>query len=65
VTIDGRRRCRTTTQAPLSVIAPGNTPQYVGSVKKAYDANRGPKVLVRYENLSAETLDIMERITSR
>jgi len=34
----------------------------VGSVKKAYDANRGPKVLVRYENLRMETLEIMERI---
>src|SRR5829696_7956331 len=31
--------------------------QSVGGAKQAYDAHRGPKVLVRYEDLRASTLD--------
>jgi Sulfotransferase family len=36
--------------------------QHTGSAKKAYDAHRGPKVLVRYEELRADTLETMKRI---
>lgn len=36
----------------------------VGSVKRAYDAHRGPKVLVRYEDLRADALGTMKRIYS-
>ena len=36
--------------------------QHAGSAKKAYDAHRGPKVLVRYEDLRADTLETMKRI---
>jgi hypothetical protein len=38
--------------------------QSVGGAKQAYDAHRGPKVLVRYEDLRASTLDEMRRIYS-
>jgi hypothetical protein len=35
---------------------------YVGNSKRAYDAHKGPKVLVRYEDLLADTLGTMRRI---
>ncbi len=38
--------------------------QHAGSAKKAYDAHRGPRVLVRYEDLRADTLETMKRIYS-
>jgi hypothetical protein len=37
---------------------------HVGNAKKAYDAHRGLKVLVRYEDLRSDTLAQMERIHS-
>ena len=37
---------------------------YVGNSKLAYDAHKGPKVLVRYEALRADTLETMKRIYS-
>ena len=37
---------------------------YMGNSKLAYDAHRGPKVLVRYEDLRADTRGTMERIYS-
>jgi len=37
---------------------------YVGNSKRAYDDHQGPKVLVRYEELRADTLGTMERIYS-
>ena len=36
----------------------------VGNSKKAYDAHRGPKVFVKYEDLRSDTLVIMRRIYS-
>ena len=38
--------------------------QHAGSAKKAYDAHKGPKVLVRYEELRSDTLGTMKRIYS-
>jgi hypothetical protein len=38
--------------------------QHAGNAKKAYDAHRGPKVMVRYEDLRAETPGTMRRIYS-
>ena len=38
--------------------------RYVGNSKEAYEAHRGPKVLVRYEELRADTLATMKRIYS-
>jgi hypothetical protein len=38
--------------------------QYVGNSKRAYDAHEGPKALVRYEELRADTLATMRRIYS-
>lgn len=38
--------------------------QSVAGAKKAYDAHRGPKTLVRYEDLRTETLTEMRRIYS-
>jgi Sulfotransferase domain len=38
--------------------------QHAGSAKKAYDAHRGSKVLVRYEELRSDTLGTMKRIYS-
>jgi hypothetical protein len=39
--------------------------QHAGNAKLAYDAHRGPKVMVRYEDLRADTLGTMRRIYSR
>ena len=36
----------------------------VGNAKRAYEAHRGPKVLVKYEELRADTLATMKRIYS-
>ncbi len=36
----------------------------VGSIKEAYEAHKGRKVLVRYEDLRADTLGTLERIYS-
>jgi hypothetical protein len=36
----------------------------MGKAKEAYDAHRGPKVLVRYEELRADTLGTMKRMYS-
>ena len=38
--------------------------QGMGNAKKAYDAHGGPKVLVRYEELRADTLGTMRRMYS-
>jgi hypothetical protein len=38
--------------------------QYVGNAKKAYEGHAGPKALVRYEDLLADTLGTMKRIYS-
>ena len=38
--------------------------QQAGSAKKAYDAHQGPKVLIRYEELRADTLGTMQRLYS-
>jgi hypothetical protein len=38
--------------------------QHAGNAKKAYDAHKGPKVMVRYEDLRADTLGTMRRIYS-
>jgi Sulfotransferase domain len=38
--------------------------RYVGNSKLAYDAHKGPKALVRYEELRAETLATMKRMYS-
>ena len=37
---------------------------HAGGATRAYDAHRGPKVLVRYEDLRVDTLGTMERIYS-
>jgi len=36
--------------------------QNVGNVRKAYEKHEGPKVLIRYEDLRADTLDTMRRL---
>ena len=36
----------------------------VGRIKEAYDAHEGRKVVVRYEDLRADTLEVMKRIYS-
>jgi hypothetical protein len=38
--------------------------RHVGTAKRAYDAHRGRKVLVRYEELRADTLETMKHIYS-
>jgi hypothetical protein len=38
--------------------------QNVGNSKEAYEAHRGPKVLVKYEDLRADTLGTMRRLYS-
>ncbi|MDQ4129360.1 MAG: sulfotransferase domain-containing protein, partial [Actinomycetota bacterium] len=47
--------------------AEGRARQYLrgmGNAKKAYDAHRGPKVLVRYEELTGDTMATMRRLYS-
>ena len=36
--------------------------QHAGSAKKAYDAHRGPKALIRYEDLRSDALGTMRRL---
>ena len=38
--------------------------QNVGNVREAYEKHEGPKVLIRYEDLRADTLDTMRRLYS-
>ena len=38
--------------------------QHAGNAKKAYDVHRGPKVLIRYEELRSDTLGTMKRMYS-
>jgi hypothetical protein len=38
--------------------------EFVGKSKQAYDDHKGPKILVRYEDLRADTLGMMRRIYS-
>jgi hypothetical protein len=38
--------------------------KFAGNAKQAYEAHEGPKVLIKYEDLKADTLAIMERIYS-
>ena len=38
--------------------------QNVGNAREAYEAHRGPKVLVRYEDLRSDTMGTMKRIYS-
>jgi sulfotransferase family protein len=38
--------------------------QNVGNAREAYEAHKGPKVLVRYEELRSNTLQTMKRICS-
>ncbi len=38
--------------------------QHASSAKKAYDAHRGPKMLIRYEELRADALGTMKRLYS-
>jgi hypothetical protein len=38
--------------------------QGMGNAKKAYDAHRGPKVLIKYEDLRTDTLSTMRRLYS-
>jgi len=63
-------------QKPWWMISPDDDPvgfaeerattllQQIGNAKKAYDAHEGKKVLVRYEELRADTLGMMRRIYS-
>jgi Sulfotransferase domain len=41
-----------------------NYAKNMGNAKQAYDAHEGPKVLVKYEDLRADTLGTMKRIYS-
>ncbi len=38
--------------------------QNVGNARESYEAHRGPKVLVRYEDLRSDTMGAMKRIYS-
>jgi hypothetical protein len=38
--------------------------EHAGGAKRAYDAHRGPKVLIRYEELRSDTLGTMKRMYS-
>jgi hypothetical protein len=60
---DGRRVERNRPLVPVDVRAQKYL-ENVGEAKKAYDSHQGRKVLVRYEELRAETLDTMRRIYS-
>ena len=34
----------------------------IGNAKRAYDLHKGPKALIRYEDLKADTLSVMEKV---
>jgi hypothetical protein len=60
---DGRRKEKNRPRVPID----GRAKKYlqnVGGAKKAFDSHKGYKVLVRYEELRADTLGTMRRIYS-
>jgi hypothetical protein len=62
----GWRRARKggATETPLEMVARYARvySRQVGGAKRAYEAHSGPKALVRYEELRADTMDTMKRI---
>src|SRR5215204_2291296 len=63
----GKEKPRSLAESRPDAFVKGQARRYVrdvGNAKKAYDAHRGLKVLVRYEDLRAETLKTMKRIYS-
>jgi hypothetical protein len=60
---DGRRVERDRPLVPLDIRAQKFV-ENVGEAKKAYDSHEGRKVLVKYEDLRADTLGTMKRIYS-
>ncbi len=60
---EGRREERNRPLVPVDVRAQKYL-ENVGEAKRAYDSHEGPKVLVRYEELRADTLGTMRRIYS-
>ena len=60
---DGRREERNRPRVPVAIRAQKYV-ENVGEAKKAYDAHEGRKVLVKYEELRADTVGTMKRIYS-
>jgi sulfotransferase family protein len=60
---DGRRKEKDQPRVPIDVRAKKYL-QNVGEARKAYNSHQGRKVLVRYEELRADTLGTMKRIYS-
>jgi hypothetical protein len=63
----GKEKPPSLAESRPDVFVKGQARRYVrdvGNAKKAYDAHRGLKVLVRYEDLRADTLGTMKRIYS-
>ncbi|MGF1472188.1 MAG: sulfotransferase domain-containing protein [Rubrobacteraceae bacterium] len=64
-TADWKRNSKADKQPDEFIKAPANEyVRKVGKAGEAYEAHKGPKVLVKYEDLNAETLDTMKRIYS-
>jgi len=61
--IDERKKARKRARVPVDKRAKKYL-QNVGGAKKAFDSHKGYKVLVRYEELRADTLGTMRRIYS-
>ncbi|MBA3426184.1 MAG: sulfotransferase [Rubrobacter sp.] len=62
----GRRQGTPPPSDPKAIVRKGAKKylEFIGRSKEAYDAHEGPKVLVRYEELRADTLGTMKRIYS-
>ena len=62
----GRRRGTPPPTDPEAIVKKGARKylEFIGRAKEAYDAHQGPKVLVRYEELRANTVETMKRIYS-
>ena len=62
----GRRKGAPPPSDPQTIVRQGARKylEFIGRSKEAFDAHEGPKILVRYEELRADTLATMKRIYS-
>ena len=62
--LEGRKRSSSKNPDAFAEKQAKNYMRQMGKAKEAYDAHKGPKVLVRYEELRSDTLGTMKRIYS-
>jgi Sulfotransferase domain len=62
--LEGRKRSSSKNPDAFAEKQAKNYMRQMGKAKEAFDAHKGPKVLVRYEELRSDTLGTMKRIYS-